>query len=116
MRPRFRPSVDEETGEVRAIDRVTFLFGMALGALAASLFFILILVVALASAFAMSREDEGVSALPPCTDAIADARGMCEGPLLIEPCETEDSTGCYWDADTMGNGTGVDVVNFNEED
>lgn len=24
-----------------------------------------------------------------------------------EPCATEDSTSCYWDADTMGNGQGT---------
>lgn len=28
----------------------------------------------------------------------------------LPPCATEDSTGCYWDADTRGNGTGHDVV------
>jgi hypothetical protein len=28
----------------------------------------------------------------------------------LPPCPTEDSTGCYWDADTMGNGRGHDVV------
>lgn len=28
----------------------------------------------------------------------------------LPPCATEDSTGCYWDADTMGNGLGEDVV------
>lgn len=28
----------------------------------------------------------------------------------IPPCATEDSDNCYWDADTMGNGTGHDSV------
>jgi uncharacterized protein YcsI (UPF0317 family) len=28
----------------------------------------------------------------------------------LPPCLTEDSTGCYWDAETHGNGTGQDVV------
>lgn len=28
----------------------------------------------------------------------------------LPPCLTEDSTGCYWDADTQGNGDGRDVV------
>jgi hypothetical protein len=28
----------------------------------------------------------------------------------LPPCPTEDSDGCYWDADTMGNGHGHDVV------
>lgn len=31
--------------------------------------------------------------------------------LSLPPCPTEDSTHCYWDADTMGNGQGRDVVN-----
>jgi hypothetical protein len=29
---------------------------------------------------------------------------------MLLPCLTEDSTGCYWDAETMGNGRGHDVV------
>lgn len=29
----------------------------------------------------------------------------------LPPCKSEDSTSCYWDADTMGNGYGHDVVN-----
>ena len=33
-----------------------------------------------------------------------------ESTLSLPPCPTEDSDGCYWDADTMGNGTGTDVV------
>lgn len=33
----------------------------------------------------------------------------------LPPCPTEDSTGCYWDADTMGNGLGHDVVTPSEE-
>lgn len=28
----------------------------------------------------------------------------------LYPCATEDSTHCYWDGETMGNGTGQDVV------
>lgn len=28
----------------------------------------------------------------------------------LPPCPTEDSTGCYWDAQTRGNGRGQDVV------
>ena len=31
-------------------------------------------------------------------------------PYSLPPCATEDSVGCYWDAETMGNGSGVDVV------
>jgi hypothetical protein len=30
----------------------------------------------------------------------------------LAPCPTEDSTGCYWDADTMGNGRGNDVIDL----
>lgn len=33
------------------------------------------------------------------------------GSESLPPCEYEDSTSCYWDADTMGNGRGNDVVN-----
>ena len=29
---------------------------------------------------------------------------------LIPPCATEDSVGCYWDADSRGNHTGTDIV------
>lgn len=47
--------------------------------------------------------------LPQCTDQIADAGGMCHGEPL-PACPTEDSTGCYWDAETMGNRQGHDVV------
>lgn len=28
----------------------------------------------------------------------------------LYPCQSEDSTGCYWDGDTMGNGIGHDYV------
>lgn len=31
-------------------------------------------------------------------------------PETLPPCATEDSTHCYWDASTMGNGLGSDVV------
>jgi uncharacterized protein YfaQ (DUF2300 family) len=29
----------------------------------------------------------------------------------LPPCKTEDSSHCYWDAETQGNGQGNDVVN-----
>lgn len=32
----------------------------------------------------------------------------------LPPCATEDSTGCYWDADTMGNGMGNDLVTVSD--
>lgn len=28
----------------------------------------------------------------------------------LPPCPTEDSTGCYWDAATQGNGVGTSFV------
>jgi hypothetical protein len=28
----------------------------------------------------------------------------------LKPCKSEDQKHCYWDADTMGNGHGHDVV------
>ena len=34
---------------------------------------------------------------------------------LLPPCATEDSTGCYWDAGTRGNGQGSDVVTLEGE-
>lgn len=37
--------------------------------------------------------------------------GELTGPRDTLPaCASEDATGCYWDADTMGNGHGHDVV------
>lgn len=36
-------------------------------------------------------------------------------PTSLPACETEDSTGCYWDAQTMGNGRGQDVVTLEPE-
>jgi hypothetical protein len=46
---------------------------------------------------------------PRCTDAIADAGGVCWGEPL-PPCPTEDSTGCYWDAALAGNGRGESFI------
>lgn len=43
---------------------------------------------------------------------IGHATSSAEGPLL--PCPTEDSIGCYWDADTMGNGQGNDVITLRD--
>ena len=34
------------------------------------------------------------------------------GTTVILPCATEDSTGCYWDAHTRGNGIGRDVLSI----
>lgn len=53
--------------------------------------------------------------------ALALAGGLITGSIVsglvhdlttpdLPPCATEDSEGCYWDADTMGNGLGEDVV------
>lgn len=35
--------------------------------------------------------------------------------IELPPCPTEDSEGCYWDAKTMGNKQGTDVVTLPEE-
>jgi hypothetical protein len=83
--------------------------------------------------------------VPQCTDAIAEAGGICHGepiadetPTPTEPssqlgdaapahvtapaapaasalpaCPSEDSDNCYWDAATMGNGTGTSFVMLN---
>ena len=29
---------------------------------------------------------------------------------LATPCQTEDSTGCYWNAETSGNGQGTSFI------
>lgn len=38
-------------------------------------------------------------------------RYAVEDALRLPPCPTEDSSQCYWDADTQGNGLGSDVLN-----
>lgn len=30
--------------------------------------------------------------------------------LMMPPCPTEDSSGCYWDAAANGNGEGISFV------
>lgn len=30
--------------------------------------------------------------------------------LILPPCATEDSSTCYWDASTHGNGTGSSFI------
>jgi hypothetical protein len=39
----------------------------------------------------------------------ADAGGVCHGEPL-PPCPTEDAENCYWDAATMGTGSGRSFV------
>ena len=36
-------------------------------------------------------------------------------PHNWEPCPTEDSTNCYWDAQTQGNGEGQSFIAFNDD-
>ena len=50
--------------------------------------------------------------MPVCTDAIADAGGVCKGEPL-PPCPVEDADNCYWDATTMGNGLGRSFITVN---
>lgn len=38
---------------------------------------------------------------------LSTAQVYCEE---LPPCETEDSTECFWDAQTMGNGVGQSFV------
>lgn len=33
-------------------------------------------------------------------------------PVVLPPCEQEDSENCYWDASTRGNGLGSSFVNI----
>lgn len=35
--------------------------------------------------------------------------------LLLPACGSEDSTGCYWDATTHGNGTGTSFVAISDD-
>lgn len=35
--------------------------------------------------------------------------------FTLPACQTEDSTACYWDADTMGNGMGHDIVTTTDD-
>jgi len=64
--------------------------------------------VTLSAAFTVIVTPHPVS-VPRCTDAIADAGGTCHGEPL-PACPTEDSDDCYWDAATMGNGSGRSFV------
>jgi hypothetical protein len=64
-------------------------------------------------------EDDPYNGVPQCTDAIADAGGICHGEpipnhptITLIPCPTEDSADCYWNAATMGNGQGRSFVNI----
>jgi hypothetical protein len=34
-----------------------------------------------------------------------------DGNGYLPPCQTEDSSHCYWDASNSGNGNGNDLVN-----
>lgn len=36
-------------------------------------------------------------------------------PHNWEPCPTEDSTNCYWDAGTRGNGEGQSFIAFTDD-
>lgn len=68
-----------------------------------------VLLLAMVGGIAYAMASAASDPLPPCTDWIAEHGGVCSGPLL-PPCPTEDSDGCYWDGDTMGNGRGSDMV------
>lgn len=37
---------------------------------------------------------------------------MVWGFINIQPCQYEDSSNCYWDAKTMGNGQGRSFVDI----
>jgi hypothetical protein len=41
--------------------------------------------------------------------------GYADDGGWLPPCPTEDSDNCYWDAQTMGNGEGTDVVVISTE-
>lgn len=52
--------------------------------------------------------------LPPKVAALAVLLGLAFGVGMMPPCVTEDSTGCYWNAQTMGNGEGRSFVALGE--
>jgi len=52
--------------------------------------------------------------LPPKVAAIAVLLGLALGVGMMPPCVTEDSTGCYWSAGSMGNGEGRSFVALGE--
>jgi hypothetical protein len=95
----------------RVSSRVARNRGFAAGLLVGFLLTLVVAVGFLAVTDAAYRAEP--APLPACTDQIADAGGMCQGPLVddaLPPCPTEDSTGCYWDAQSRGNRQGADVV------
>lgn len=52
--------------------------------------------------------------LPPKVAALAVLVGAALGVGAMPPCLSEDSTGCYWNARTMGNGEGRSFVAIGE--
>jgi hypothetical protein len=56
-------------------------------------------------------EKNSFGSTPWCTDAIADGGGTCHGEP-VPPCAEEDSTDCYWDAASRGNGIGRSFVDI----
>jgi hypothetical protein len=54
--------------------------------------------------------DEGNGYWAYCEPALAGLE-----PHLLYPCPVEDAPNCYWDAATMGNGTGRSFVNIDGE-
>ena len=38
--------------------------------------------------------------------------GPAAGTKTLPPCPTEDSTNCYWDASTHGNGQGISFIDL----
>jgi hypothetical protein len=87
------------------------IIGMAIGMSIAG-----VIAPAVIAVSAPSVNEDPWNGVPPCTDAIADAGGICHGEpvspgVLIVPCVNEDSDGdCFWMADTMGNGEGRSFV------
>jgi len=50
--------------------------------------------------------DAGTWDVEPFDSFAVCATDACPNPVILEPCPTEDSDNCFWDARHMGNGIG----------
>jgi hypothetical protein len=62
----------------------------------------------------MSRVANALGFIGACILAAFIGVILAAAPFIatLPPCATEDSTNCYWSAETMGNGQGKSFVTF----
>jgi len=62
----------------------------------------------------MSRITVALGYVGACVVAAVVGVALAAVPFIatLPPCATEDSTNCYWDADTRGNGQGLSFITF----